>query len=342
MTRGKVFIFSVVFGLIISFLLVIPGKSQVNNAPTSTYSPTISPGSPLMILLDNSGSMGKCSQKDALGQCLIDRETPYRIDIVKEAIRKRINQPDLASTKIGLVELGDYKSYGLSKDKKCEAVKTLTNLEINNPKNNEALNQIQANDDGTTPISYAIKSVVYDLEEQKLLPARMLLITDGEPNCKVETKERFLCGVIGTFVNNQPPVDIKVDVIGYKATGKDQEFSDCAKKYPNVFSYGGSADNPSELDRKIENAIPVPSPSTAPPSTPPIVTSVPSPSTTTVPPVAPPPPPDCKLKAFIALALLVISVVTFITLFMRGQIKIAATVAAVVAAIAAIIQALPC
>ncbi|MBD1934864.1 MULTISPECIES: vWA domain-containing protein [Cyanophyceae] len=354
MTRGKGFIFSIFFALIISFFLVILGKSEVNSSPTSTYSPRISSGSPLMILLDNSGSMGKCSQKDAQGKCF--EEIPNRIDIVKEAIRERINQSDMASTKIGLVEFGNYKSYG-TKERSCEAVKTLTNLEINNNRKiNEGLGQIQANDDGPTPISYAIKSVVADLESQHLLPARILVITDGEPNCKPETKEPWFCGIIGTFANNQPPVEIKVDIIGYKATGKDGEFLECAKKYPDFFYYWGSANSPPELARKLKDAIPVPNPSTTPPSTPTTGTSpsisptfpppLPNPSTTspstTTTVTSPSIPPDCKLKTFIAIPLFLISFVIFITLFIRGQVKIVATVAAVVAALAAIVQALPC
>lgn len=285
MIRGKFFRFVVVFALVFSFFLAISSKSPVNNATIPTLSPSITPGSPLVILLDNSGSMGKCSQKDEQGKCLIDQERPYRIDIVKEAVRKRINQPDLASTNIGLVEVGNYRNYGLSKEKSCEAVKTISGPKSNNTSTiTQGLNQIQANDDGTTPIAYAIQSVVYDLEANKLLPGRILLITDGEPNCKKETKNNWVCGIIGSLVNNQPPVDIKVDVIGYKATGKDQEFFDCAEKYPGVFTYWGSANNPQELERKIEDAIPH---SNAPkaPLTKPTITLPPP----TCPPNCPPP-----------------------------------------------------
>jgi hypothetical protein len=76
--------------------------------------------------------MGRCSKEDSSGKCILDAEKPYRIDIVKEAIRLRITQPDLASTKIGLVEVGNYKAYGLSREQKCEAVKPLLTVDFNN------------------------------------------------------------------------------------------------------------------------------------------------------------------------------------------------------------------
>jgi hypothetical protein len=234
------------------FLLLVSGTKTIHVATAQVYSPNITPGRPLVILLDNSGSMGKCSAQNSQGQCIPNAETPYRIDVVREAVRRRLTQSDLVSTKIGLSEIGDYKSYGLSQDKRCQALRPLLSPVLNSHSQViDALDRIHANDDGVTPIAYAL---VTDLDKNGSLPARVLLITDGQPNCNEDFLYKHLCRLVSSFASSG--VEFKLDIIGYKAHGKDGEFIECASKYPQMLNYLGSASTPSELDQKINKSLP--------------------------------------------------------------------------------------
>lgn len=254
---------------------------------TSTITPTITPTAniPLLILLDNSGSMGVCSltkKENGKDVCIPNAEKPYKIDVVKKVILDRLDSSnsiaDLGSTRIGLVEFGNWQSYGslgtpepilTSADSrfKCEAVKVLAEPKINNHQELISIlsgNTIMANDSGVTPLGFAINSVIYDvLEPKKLLPARILLVTDGKPNCTNEHKIKF-CDIVAGLKERK--VDLTIDIVGYKAdnidpsTGQknDKEFTDCTDRYPKFFRYLGSKNTTSELSGIIDYLVSYP------------------------------------------------------------------------------------
>lgn len=268
---------------LMAFLYPNPTSIPTTLPTTLPEEPTpFSSSSPLVILLDNSGSMGICSitrKEDGNDICIPNAEKPYKIDVVKKAILHRLDASnsiaDLGSTRIGLVEFGNWQSYGsLGTPKpipsdansrfKCEAVKVLVQPELNNHQkliNVLSGNTITANDSGVTPLGFAINSVIYDvLEPKKLLPARILLVTDGKPNCTDEHKFRF-CNIVASL--KEQGVELTIDIIGYKASSIDQstgqkndkEFDDCAKKYSTVVRYLGSKDTLSELSTVVDRLM---------------------------------------------------------------------------------------
>lgn len=201
--------------------------------------------------------MGRCSIIEQ-NKCVLDKEQPYRIDVVKDEIR-RIASTSLASSKIGLVEFGNWRASGLPKDpsnmEKCTAVKPLVMpTEGSRDQVLDALQSIKVNDDGATPINYAINYVINSiLRKQNLLPAKIFLITDGSPNCK-EVFQFDLCDLVAGL--SARGVELKIDIVGYKADGKDSDFIECANKYPNMVDYLGSANTPQELAEKVDKAVP--------------------------------------------------------------------------------------
>jgi hypothetical protein len=234
--------------------LLVIGSIQSTKVTAQT-TPRITSGTPLVILLDNSGSMGKCSVLDNKGKCIPNAENPTRIDIVKEAVRRRIIEEDLASTKIGLVEIGNYRGYPLNYQDRCKSVKTLISPALNNrSKIVSSLKEIQPNYDGVTPIAYAINLTRTNLKKQRLLPARILLITDGQPNCEDDYQYD-----LNDLLNGLPAsgIDMMLDIVGYKAYGKDNQFIECAKKHPQMVKYWGSVSTLEELDAKIKEALPI-------------------------------------------------------------------------------------
>jgi von Willebrand factor type A domain len=197
--------------------------------------------------------MGTCASQDAQNKC-IPSEKPYKIDTVKESLRRRISEPDLASTKIGMVELGNYKAQNLEKKNACLAIRTLVPT---NSKNQSqiinALDQIQVNDDGATPIADAIDHAATELEKQNSSSARILLISDGDPNCNKGFLNKKSCRIVDAL--SQSKIKFHLDVIGYKTGGKDKEFIECAAKHPDMVTYL-STNTPEELNSAIDNTIP--------------------------------------------------------------------------------------
>lgn len=255
MSKRISFIFSLLLGFALAFLWLMPIAVEPNNAQTPTVNPRITPGSPLVIMLDNSGSMGKCPHKDAQGECTLGPEKQYRIDDAKKILSSILKESNFSSTKLGLVEFGNYQGYGKPWGERCKAVKTLAEPGFNNERKIiRALDKVKPNDDGVTPVTNAINFVVNNLKRKKILPAKILMISDGEPNCEDEFSVD-LCGLIGTYVNADPPIELKLVIIGYKAKGKDSKFVECAKKYPGRVYYLGSASTPEELDDKIKEAL---------------------------------------------------------------------------------------
>jgi von Willebrand factor type A domain len=238
----------------IAFILLIIDATQIKpwNAMAQNWVPDVPPGSPIVILLDNSGSMGNCVPLNS-GGCSVPELGKTRIDIIKKLILTRVTQTDLARTRIGLVEMGDYKRQGLPKEKACDAVETLL-LPSDNSRNKfaEALQRIQPNDYGATPIANAIEHTATQLQKKALLPARILLITDGQPNCNQGISRKNICQAVRFLATEK--IAVKIDIVGYKAENKDNEFRECAEKYPGVIKYWGPFDNPTEVADAIDKS----------------------------------------------------------------------------------------
>lgn len=248
-------VISIALGL---FLILTDVKDQkitfAQTKPETSDSATV-------ILVDNSGSMGRCSKIDSQEKCVPDAEQPYRIESVKDIIRQRISQGSFSSSKIGLAEFGNWKSYGLSYENRCQAFKPLV-LPSTDSRNkvSEALKEINTNDDGVTPIGFAINAVVEDIfRKYDLFPAKIVLISDGDPNCVKEYKIN-LCDIVAGLVGRG--VDLKIKIFGYKAKGKDNEFRSCANKFPGMVEYFPS-ETPAELDRNLERDSPPPVPTSS-------------------------------------------------------------------------------
>lgn len=254
----KIFFFtlSVVLGLILVLVGIQKNKYILAQSPLDISNET------LVILVDNSGSMGRCSSEpQTQSKCV------PKIEVSKDVVRQKLAEADLKSSKIGLVELGNWKSYGLDYQNRCKAVKPLVLPSIGGRNQViDALKNIQANDDGVTPIGFAINAVVHDiLKKYNLLPANIILVSDGDPNCEKEYKIN-LCDIIAGLAGRG--VALHLHIIGYETNGKDNEFTSCAKKYPGMVHYWGSANNRKELEDKIDKVLsplPVATPIIIPP-----------------------------------------------------------------------------
>jgi hypothetical protein len=255
----KKYFFRSVNFLVLPFLFLTQELAMAGN-----YVPKITPGDPLVVIIDNSGSMGECPETDSQGKCKLNKSESYRIDDVKKAIGDRITQPDMVSTKISLVELGNYKEYGQTKAQSCQAVSTLLPVGVHDISEFDiAFKKIKPNGYGATPLTFAIESVASNLEKNNLLPARMLIVTDGKPNCNEGYLAKHICRLFGSFDSGH--IDVKIDIIGYKARDQDSEFVECAKKHPGILTYLGSPNNIQDLGQTIDRYLPH-SPISAPPN----------------------------------------------------------------------------
>jgi hypothetical protein len=239
---------------ITGFFFLTVSSSQIRQISAQTYNPTISPGEPLTIIVDNSGSMGTCASQDAQNKC-IRSEKPYKIDTVKDGLRRRISQPDLALTKIGIVDFGDYKEQHLDKKNACLATRTIVPTNANHQSQIiNALDRIKINDYGASPIPRAIDHAAREIEEQNPSSARILLVTDGGANCNDVYMYGKLCRVVDALSVNEK-IKFHLDIVGYQTGGKDTEFIECAKKHPDMVTYLPT-NTPAELDEKIDQVLP--------------------------------------------------------------------------------------
>jgi von Willebrand factor type A domain len=244
-----IFLISIAFGFFLVFL-------SLDKAAIAKSTLSISESDkPLVIIIDNSGSMGRCSVSDSQNNCILDKETPYRIDIVKQIVSEKIKQMS-STSKIGLVEFGNYKEYNKinnSNKKPCEAVQILVKpVTGSRDKVLKYLQEIKANDDGVSPLGFSLRAVYNDILRD-LTPAKILLISDGAPNCLPENKES-MCDLFDGW--SERKIDLKMHIIGYKVNPKDTEFINCAKRHPGMVSYEGSTENPKELEEKIDGVLP--------------------------------------------------------------------------------------
>jgi hypothetical protein len=244
------------FSCVLSAILV----SSVNTVAIAQVENDIPAGSPLMLLIDNSGSMGRCSKVDAQKKCIKDGEKPFKIDDVKNIIRQQLSKNDLSFTPVGVVEIGNLKRFSnedINKDKKivCKASENILPIKLHsNDEISRSLDKIKPNDDGTSPISYALNQTINSLIEKKLLPARIILFSDGDPNCGDDYMQKDLCTLI-EILHKKGEIKFRLDVIGYKAQ-KDQTFVDCAKKLPGVVNYYPTG-NIKDLTEKVEQLMPI-------------------------------------------------------------------------------------
>ena len=237
--------------------------------PPPLTPPPLTPfNAPIIYLVDNSGSMGECSSKDEQGKCIKTTEKEYKISEVKNTLIKQIDPQlsgsDLIDKKIGLVEFGNWEEYGSPSianqkdDEKsifqCRAIQTRVELGLDNRDQlKEQIERIKPNDAGVTPIGYAINYVVNNvLKGQTDNPAQIILITDGEPNCKNENQLN-LCSII-RGLNNDTEIKVHVDLIGYKIKGGENEFKECARDYPEILEYHGDKTNEEELLNTLDYA----------------------------------------------------------------------------------------
>lgn len=222
-----------------------------SEAQTNIYTPKLDPGNPLLIVLDNSRSMGKCKIISEEGACKIDAPLPIKINIVKVALRAKINQLNLGLTPIGLVKFGDLQADKIRHSSECQVLDILEEPRINNEQEIlKALDTIEPNDSGETPISFAIDALIRDMQADKLPSSRLLLITDGEPNCKKYSQKNF-CEIIASYVNSSTPTDFKLDIIGYKRFQSQNSFKNCESKFPSIVKYIGTTNNLPELEEAI-------------------------------------------------------------------------------------------
>ena len=222
---------SIAIGLFLIF--VSADKHKLTFAQTSLDDAS----EPLVILVDNSGSMGwgdaKYSSQNQ--KCLPGKTPRCKIDIAKDKIRKLLTKENFKSSKIGLIEFGNWREYA-DHQSRCTAVKPLVQPTIGNrDKVLKALEEIKANHDGVTPISWVLSYVFNDIfKPYNLLPGNIILVTDNEPTCKEEHKF-YLNDIIASF--KQQGVEIKLAIITYQAEGKDKDFKDCAEKFPDICKY---------------------------------------------------------------------------------------------------------
>jgi hypothetical protein len=271
--KVKATVYLTVFIVLGLFLLLTDVKGQ--KATFAQIKPEESHQA-VVILVDNSGSMGRCSVRDSQGKCLLDAEQPYRLESVKDVLSQRISQGSFTGTKVGLVELGNWKSYGLSYENRCDALKPLVFPRMNSRDEiSESLREININSNGVTPIAFAINAVVQDIfRKSNLFPAKIALITDGAPNCTEKYKNN-LCDIVAGLAARK--VDLEIDIFGFKAKGQDDEFISCAKKFPDMVKYFPS-ETPAGLDHNIGTVFsPLPISSSSPSKPLPTLTSTPAP-----------------------------------------------------------------
>ncbi len=208
---------------------------------------------PTIILIDNSGSMGKCSKKDSETICTDIK--PYKIDEVKEAIRIQLKQKNISSDRIGITEFGNVKYF--PEKNWCKSTRDV--LPIGNHSQsdiNSSLDEIKPNDNGTSPINYAVNRAIQSLQNNNLKPSRIVLFSDGEPNCGDDSENylKSLCQTIRSSYQSEDKIDFKLHIIGYKAN-KDRQFRDCANELPKIVDYK-TPKNKDELTKVVAKTFP--------------------------------------------------------------------------------------
>ena len=187
------------------------------------------PDSGLIFILDNSGSMGEVFEGD------------IKLNAAKEAINQALENSQLDSLNMGLVEIGGH----------CN-VKESVPPNINNRQAIvTATNNVHPRPylDASTPIAesiYRASKMLKNYSGEK----RIILVSDGGANCQGEEDGEFplsACDMVASL-NNQG-IDFSLDLIGY-GKNNDKEF-ECIANLSDNYSYD-TPDNPEKLKQEIE------------------------------------------------------------------------------------------
>lgn len=196
---------------------------------SSTQSRISLSNSGLVLILDNSGSMGEVFEGD------------IKLNAAKKAIKNALENSQLDSLNMGLVEIGGHCS-----------VQELVPLDLNNRQDIvTAANNVHPRPylDGATPIAESIHKASKMLKNYRG-EKRIILVSDGGANCQGEKDGDFplsACDMVASL-NNQG-ISFSLNLIGYGAND-DKEF-ECIANLSDNYSYD-TPDNPEELRQEIE------------------------------------------------------------------------------------------
>ncbi|MEL6441381.1 MAG: vWA domain-containing protein [Cyanobacteria bacterium J06621_8] len=170
-----------------------------------------------IFILDNSGSMDE------------ELQGKNKLVTAKETIKEVVNNPSLNAIDMGLIELGGH----------CE-VKELVKPGLNNrEKLTSTVDRVQPRPyrDASTPIAEAIYEASEIIRKYRNkngeVPARIVLISDGEANCM--KKEEFPlrpCDMVASLKNQDILFDLTLVNYGF-ASKKDKELECIARLSDN-------------------------------------------------------------------------------------------------------------
>lgn len=198
----------------------------------------IQPGDGIaLFVLDNSGSMAEVLKGK------------IKLNTAKKVIEEVVNYPSLNSVNMGLIELGGH----------CE-VQEIVKPGLNNRQElTSTIDRVQSKPylDASTPISEALYEASETIRRHRLLfgevPARIILISDGEANCMAEEELPIRpCDMIARLKNQNILFDLTLINYGI-ATKKDEELECITKLSDN--SVRLNPNNIANISTIIENDI---------------------------------------------------------------------------------------
>ena len=170
-----------------------------------------------IFILDNSGSMAE------------DLHGETKLITAKKAIKEVVNDPSLNTVNMGLMELGGY----------CEVKELIKPGLHNREKLTTTIDLVQPRPylDASTPIAEAIYEASESIRKHRNIygqvPARIVLISDGEANCM--KKEEFPlrpCDMVASLKNQNILFDLTL--VNYAiASKKDKELECIARLSDN-------------------------------------------------------------------------------------------------------------
>ncbi|AKU14769.1 vWA domain-containing protein [Luteipulveratus mongoliensis] len=199
--------------------------SLASTAPTIT--PVENPNGKLMMLLDSSGSM---SAKDSTGK--------PKIDAARSALHQVVNGLP-SGARAGMRVFG-----ATVKDKQSPSACTDSQLAVplgtgNTAALNKAVDAYKPF--GETPMAYAMQQAANDLGPSG--QRSMILVSDGEDTCSPDP-----CKVAQQIADKG--IDLKIDVVGFRVTGKAQKDLQCIAGVGRGSYY--DADNAQDLTTSLK------------------------------------------------------------------------------------------
>jgi hypothetical protein len=184
--------------------------------------------SSLIFILDNSGSMAEVLKGDK----------DIKLNVAKEAINKALENSELDSLNMGLLEIGGH----------CE-VKQLVSPNINNRQAMlTANNNVHPRPylDAATPIAESIYKASKILEKYRG-EKRIILVSDGEANCQDDNEFPLsACDMVASLKNQG--INFSLNLIGYgDSNNKDFE---CIANLSDNYTYT-STDNPESVKKAV-------------------------------------------------------------------------------------------